>query len=275
MHEVERHYTHGELQRSILESLKQAGKDLEKLTVDDLAPIDEFHIRGREATKELAEQIGLDTAMHVLDVGSGLGGPSRRLALRYGCRVTGLDLTAEYCRVAEDLSTRLRLQDRVSYRPGNALNMPFAAARFDVVWTQHASMNISDKAKLYEEMHRVLKPGGFMAMYDILAGPGGDIHFPVPWAREPSISFLVGAAELQALLQQAGFEIVSWRDTTEAGRLWFETMTERVQRKGRPVLGYHILLGDDFPIMARNQVKNLREDRIILLQVVAKKSVEA
>jgi SAM-dependent methyltransferase len=173
MHEVERHYTRGQLERSILEALERAGKDLERLSLDDLAPIDEFHIRGREATKELAEEIGLDAEKLILDIGCGLGGPSRRLASEYGCRVIGLDLTEEYCRVAEALSTRLGLQALVSYRTGNALALPFDDMSFDVVWTQHASMNIGDKARLYGEMYRVLKPGGQLAIYDILAGPGG------------------------------------------------------------------------------------------------------
>ena len=274
MHEVERHYTHGQLERSILKALKGAGKNLERLSLDDLAPIDEFHIRGREATRELAEEIGLDEEKHVLDVGCGLGGPSRRLVSEYGCRVMGLDLTEEYCRVAEALSARLGLQDLVSYRTGDALEIPFEDGSFDVVWTQHASMNISDKARLYGEMYRVLKPGGHLAIYDILAGPGGEIHFPVPWAREPSISFLVSSDELRRVLRETGIDIVSWRDTTEAGRAWFEAMAARILQEGRPSLGYQILLGDDFPAMAQNQIRNLNEDRIVLMQVVAQRSEE-
>jgi MPBQ/MSBQ methyltransferase len=274
MHEVERHYTRGQLERSILEALERAGKDLERLSLDDLAPIDEFHIRGREATRELAEEIGLDAEKLVLDIGCGLGGPSRRLASEYGCRVIGLDLTEEYCRVAEALSTRLRLQALVSYRTGNALALPFDDTSFDVVWTQHTSMNIGDKARLYGEMYRVLKPGGQLAIYDILAGPGGEVHFPVPWAREPSISFLVSPDELRGLLRETGFTITSWQDTTQAGRAWFEAMAERIRTEGRPTLGYHILLGDDLVVMAQNQVRNLNEARIVLVQIVAQRSVQ-
>jgi ubiquinone/menaquinone biosynthesis C-methylase UbiE len=274
MHEVERHYTRGQLERSIFEALESAGKDLERLSLDDLAPIDEFHIRGREATKEVAEEIGLDAKKLVLDIGSGLGGPSRRLASEYGCRVIGLDLTEEYCRVAEALSTRLGLQALVSYRTGNASALPFDDTSFDVVWTQHASMNIGDKARLYGEMYRVLKPAGQLAIYDILAGPGGEVHFPVPWAREPSMSFLVSPDELRGLLRETGFTITSWKDTTQAGQAWFEAMAERVRTEGRPTLGYHILLGDDFAVMAQNQVRNLHEARIVLMQIVAQRPAQ-
>jgi MPBQ/MSBQ methyltransferase len=159
MHEVERHYTRSQLERSILQALEGAGKDLERLSLDDLAPIDEFHIRGRAATRELAQEIGLDRQKRVLDIGCGLGGPSRHLASEYGCRVIGLDLTEEYCRVAEALSARLGLQDLVSYRTGDALEIPFEDGSFDVVWTQHVSMNISDKTRLYGETYRILRPG--------------------------------------------------------------------------------------------------------------------
>jgi MPBQ/MSBQ methyltransferase len=271
MHEVERHYTRSQLERSLLEALERAGKDFERLSLDDLAPIDEFHIRGQEATKELAEEIGLDAEKLVLDIGCGLGGASRRLASEYGCRVIGLDLTEEYCRVAEALSSRLGLQALVSYRTGNALALPFDETSFDVVWTQHASMNIGEKARLYGEMYRVLKPGGQLALYDILAGPGGEVHFPVPWAREPAMSFLVSPDELRGLLRETGFTITSWKDTTQAGQAWFEAMAERVRTEGRPTLGYHLLLGDDFMVMAQNQVRNLHEARIVLLQIVAQR----
>lgn len=183
---VAAHYGHPDLETAILETLIAAGKDIDRLRPEDLAPIDEFHIRGRKATQELARELRLEESMQVLDVGSGLGGASRYLALEFGCRVTGLDLTEEYCRVATMLARRLGLDSRVCYRHGNALAMPFEDASFDALWTQHAAMNIPDKTQLYREVWRVLKPGGALAIYDILAGAGGPLHFPVPWAREPS-----------------------------------------------------------------------------------------
>ena len=271
MHKVEQHYTLGDIEQTILQALETAGKDIDRLTLDDLAQIDEFHIRGPEATAQMAEEIGIDAEMQVLDVGCGLGGPSRRLASNYGCRVTGLDLTEAYCRAAEAFSVRLGLNHLVSYRTGNALDMPFEDERFDVLWTQHASMNISDKAQLYSEMYRVLKPGSHLAIYDIIAGPGGDVYFPVPWARDPSISFLATGDELRHLLAAAGFDIISWRDTTNVGLAWFAAKSAQIKEHGRPILGYHMLLGDDFPQMARNQLRSFKEDRMALLQVIAQR----
>lgn len=274
MHKVEQHYALDDIEKTILQALERAGKDLDQLTLDDLAQVDEFHIRGPEATREMAEELSLDAQMQVLDLGCGLGGPSRRLASDYGCRVTGLDLTEAYCRVAEALSVRLDLDHLVSYRTANALDMPFEDKRFDVLWTQHTAMNIAEKAQLYSEMYRVLRPGGHLAIYDIIAGPGGEVYFPLPWAREPSISFLTTGAELRNYLAAAGFKILSWRDTTDVGLAWFAAKSAQIKKNGRPILGYQMLLGDDFLTMARNQLRSFKENRMALLQVIAKRPAE-
>jgi len=268
---IEQHYTRPEIGDAILGALAATGKDVTSLEPDDLAPIDEFHIRGREATLELAHAAGIDASRYVLDVGSGIGGSSRCLAQAFGCRVVGIDLTAEYCRVATMLAERTGLSPRVTYRQGDALDLPFPDATFDIVWSQHASMNIPDKAGLYQEMHRVLKPGGALAIHDILAGPVSPLRFPVPWARVPETNFLVTPDELRILLEARGFRIVSWDDTTTQALEWFTMVAENVRRNGPPVLGFHLIFGPDVQRMGENQVRNLQEDRIVLAQIVARK----
>ena len=268
---IQTHYTRADLGDVILAALEKAGKDMSRLTPEDLAPIDQFHIRGRTATLELARAAGLDATKRVLDVGSGVGGTSRCLAKEFGCRVTGIDLTDEYCRAAAMLSARIGLAHLVDFRQGDATELPFDDRTFDVVWTEHVAMNIPDKTRLYKEMHRVLKPGGTLAIYDVLAGPTGPVLFPVPWARTPDTSFLVQPSELRKLLWEAGFTVTDWSDTTEAARAWFVSLAERIRKEGFPPLGFHVLLGADFQAMAQNQGRNLQEGRIVLGQVVARK----
>lgn len=265
------HYTREDLGGVILAALEKAGKDMSRLTPEDLAPIDQFHIRGRTATLELARAAGLDATKHVLDVGSGVGGTSRCLAKEFGCRVTGIDLTDEYCRAATMLSAKIGIAHLVDFRQGDATELPFEDKTFDVVWTEHVAMNIPDKTRLYKEMHRVLKPGGTLAIYDVLAGPTAPVLFPVPWARTPDTSFLVQPHELRMLLREAGFTVTDWSDTTEVACAWFVSLAERIRKEGFPPLGFHVLLGADFQAMAQNQGRNLQEGRIVLGQVVARK----
>lgn len=268
---IQTHYTRSDLGEVILTALEEAGKDLNHLSSDDLKPIDQFHIRGWTATLELARAAGLDETKYVLDVGSGVGGTSRCLAKEFGCRVTGIDLTDEYCRVAMMLTNKTGLEHLVDYRQGDATNLPFDDAVFDVVWSEHMAMNIPDKTRLYKEMHRVLKPGGALAIYDVLAGPTGPVLFPVPWARTQDVSFLVSPDELRKLLEETGFKITDWFDTTEAARVWFVNLAEKIRKEGFPTLGFHLLLGADFKAMAQNQGQNLQEGRIVLAQIVARK----
>jgi ubiquinone/menaquinone biosynthesis C-methylase UbiE len=269
---IESHYASQDLKEAVLSALAALGKDKAQLKPEDTAPIDEFHIRGREATLELARQLDLGPHHHVLDVGSGIGGPSRHLASWYGCRVIGLDLTEPYCQVARLIAEQMGMSSKLVYLHGNALEMPFPDGSFDVVWTQHAAMNIPDKVRLYAEIRRVLKPGGLFAMYDVLAGVQGTPYFPLPWARDPSMSFLLFPEELHELLEKTGFQILSWRDTSELGLNWFrEVAAKRTeQRDGKPQPGLQVLLGSDIRAMSKNVARNLEENRIVLIEVIAR-----
>jgi SAM-dependent methyltransferase len=264
---VESHYTSADLGETILAALKAAGKDVDHLMPDDLAPVDEFHGGQRPATVRLAELVGFTGTERVLDVGSGLGGPSRYLARRFGCRVSGVDLTTEFVRVAEMLTQMTGLVGQVDYRQGNALDLPFNDESFDVVWSQNAAMNIADRDRLYREMWRVLKPGGKLALQEVAAGPGGEPHFPVQWAREPSISFLLTPEATRAKLEAAGFRVLVWQDTTEEA---LQSARRRAQSSATapPPLGTHLILGADWRAMFGNSARNLEEQRTQLFNAV-------
>lgn len=252
----------GSLADAIAESLRKAGKDLVELKTTDLATVDEFHIRGRKATLELAEQMRLSEGARVLDIGSGLGGPARTLAEEYGCHVTGIDWTKAFCDAATIMSEWVGLGERVTFHQGDATDLPFEDNTFDAAITIHVAMNISAKDRVYAHAKRVITPGGIFAVYDVLQGEGGDVLFPVPWAREPSISHLATPREMESLLTDAGFKILDVVDSTDESQSWFEAMTARMAKSGPPPVTFQAFLGGDFPQMARNQVRNLTERRI-------------
>jgi SAM-dependent methyltransferase len=269
---VEDHYTRSSLGDTILSALREAGKDLEHLTPDDLAPVDEFHSGQRNATVRLAQLAGVSGAVDVLDVGCGIGGPSRFLAKTFGCRVTGLDLTAEFVEVANMLARRTGLAGRVTYRQGDALDLPFQDASFDLVWSQNAAMNIADRDRLYAGMHRVLKPAGRLAIQDVAAGPGGEPHYPTPWAKDKAISFLFPPEVTREKLERAGFRVLAWHDPTPESLEQALARAKALETGALPPLGLHILIGPNFPTVSRNMVRNLEEARIQLINAVLERA---
>jgi MPBQ/MSBQ methyltransferase len=268
---VESHYGRGRILDSIIAALRGMGKDPEKLAPVDLAPVDEFHIRGREATIELANRAALNPGLRVLDVGCGLGGSARYLAAEYGCRVVGIDLTREYIDVANDLAARVGLGGKVEFRQASALELPFQDAEFDVVWTEHVQMNIADKRAFYGELARVLKRRGKLVFHDIFAGRGGAVHFPVPWAETQDISFLATVEEAGAVLEGLGLRFVDRADRTPQALAWFEATLERIRQSGPPPLGIHLLMGPTARVKLGNMLRNLQEARIAVWQAVAEK----
>jgi MPBQ/MSBQ methyltransferase len=262
------HYARAGLGDIILAALAAAGKDIDHLAPDDLDQVDELHSRGRAATVDLAHLLALKGDERVLDVGCGIGGPSRYLANNFGCMVTGLDLTTEFCRVATMLAQRTGLSDKLDYRVGDGLAMPFPDASFDVIWSQNVAMNIADRDRLYVEIHRVLTPGGRYAFSDVVAAAGrGAPYFPVPWARDPSISFLLTAQATRQKLEAAGFRVLAFEDQTADA---LARARARIKASGAPLaLGLHIVLGQDGPTMLKNMLRNFEDQRTGLVQGVA------
>ncbi len=263
------HYSRTNLGDAIQSALTRTGETIS--AHEDTAAFDEFHIRGREATRALADLAGLKKGMNVLDLGCGIGGPARTLAAEYGCTVTGVDLVAEYCRAAEMLTAKVGLSDRVCFRHGDMTALPFDPASFDAAWTMHTFMNIEDKQALFAGIGRVLRPGGVLALYEVCAGDARPPYFPVPWASSEAISFLVAADEMKRLLAAAGFLERVWHDVSAASLDWLEraiTAKKAAGKSGVAKVGLGVVMGKTAAEKSRNMMQNLAEDRIRIVQGV-------
>ena len=258
---VRKHYGPTDLIKRLKAALSALGPEDQRLSPQQLAGLDQFHTRGFAATAELADLAGITADMSVLDVGSGLGGPARFLAATHGCRVTGLDLSEQFVDAARYLTDRTGQSDRVSFQTGSALELPFHGGCFDAVLLQHVAMNISDRARLYGEIRRVLKPGGRFACFDVVLR-GDEPHYPLPWARTPATSFLWTAAATREAIEPAGFRALTWQDDTEAARAWIIQMRSSGPPPS-PNLG--VVMGPDMAQLLANLGRNLMEGRLGIL----------
>lgn len=267
--QVASHYTRGGLEGAILDALTKSGKNPDKLANTDLSSIDEFHLGWYAETDELARELGFSRDSHVLDVGSGIGGPARHLAVELGCRVTGIDLTEEFVQVATSLTSRCGLADRVSFRQGSALTLPFGDGTFDGAVLMHVGMNVADKATLFSEVRRVLKPGGRFGVYDIMRIGEGEIPFPMPWAMTQDMSFVERPETYRRLLEAGGFEIEKERNRRDFALALGREMREKAAREGMPALGPH-LLGADMPQRIGNVMAVLERGTIAPIEMIAR-----
>lgn len=265
---VVEHYSHGALEQRILGALAVMGADPEHLEPDQLAPVDEFHVGGRSATVELADQLDLRPGLRVLDVGSGLGGAARYLAGMHGVEVTGIDLTEEYVQVASSLTRRAGLAEHAEFRQGTATDLPFPDGTFDRACMLHVGMNVADKAAAFSEVRRVLADGASFGVYDIMGNGSGEITYPVPWAATAATSFLALPQRYRELLAAAGLSVVAERDRHEFGLAFLHEMLARIAESGPPPLGLHIVMGEDAALKIANLVDNLERGVVAPVELI-------
>ena len=271
-HNVTAHYSGGHLLERLNAALRDDGVDPFRPDIDALGPYDQFHGRGIEATQEMADSLAIAATDHILDVGSGIGGPARYFARRFGCRVTGIDLTAEFCEVARHLTRLLRMDDNVEFHLGNALAMPFADASFAGAYSMNVSMNIADKAALYREIRRVLKPGGWLMLSEIAKGSGPNVDYPTPWARTAETSFLATPEETVSTLDAAGFEVLSTRDTRQEALAFGARSREQVARGEKPPhRAIQLIHGEIAAAAMANTARALAEHRVVPIEILSRK----
>lgn len=269
--DVARHYAHAALESIILRGLEAMGRHPSEVMADDLAAIDEFHMGGRQATADLADQMELRPGQSILDVGCGLGGTPRFLARRHRCQVTGIDLTPDYVAAGRALTRLVGLQDQVEHQVGSALDMPFPDGAFDAATLLHVGMNISDKRRLAAEVARVVKVDGTFAIYDVMRVGEGDIVYPVAWAATPATSFVETPKVYRQALAAAGFEVITERSRGLFALQVFREMRTKVAEHGLPPLGLHILMGADASTKVANLIANLEAGRIAPVEMIARR----
>lgn len=274
--EVEQHYNTGSLLDSIRDGIEQLGKPISSVTVEDLGPADEFHIGGRTASIAFLDRLGIEAHHRVLDVGCGLGGVSRFAADRYGCHVTGVDLTLEYVETGTVLCDWVGLEGRVQLDHADATKSGQASEAFDVAFVMHVGMNIADKLALMTEIHRTLRPGGRLGIYDVMRVGEGDVRYPVPWASASSGSAVGTPHEYINALEKSGFTVLAQRDRREFALSFFGDLRAKMGRlSGPPPLGLHLVMGPNTSEKIANLVSSISSDVLAPIELIAKKAEQS
>ncbi len=265
------HWGRGDVYARILAALEKTSKPLDTLTIEDLAPVDHFHARGFPATVELADQLPIKAGQHLLDIGCGVGGPARYLAQRFGCKVSGIDITPPFIEAAQGLTKLLHMEAQVALSLGDGNRLPYADATFDGAYTQHVTMNVADRNGFFSEAYRVLKPGAFFALTEHGLGPTGSPHHPLPWSEDGSGAYLKTPTDTQRYLETAGFADVTIEYTGAKYLEGYNRAIALAAQGALPPLGIHLLMGESAPQKTKNSARNIEERRTEPVKILCRK----
>ena len=268
---ISEHWGTGDVYARIMKAMQAASISPDAVTVEQLAPLDHFHACGFPATVELADALPIQPGHHIVDIGCGIGGPARYLAQRFGCRVSGVDITQPFVEAANRLTTLLKMERQVEIELGDGQHLPYGEAMFDGAYTQHVTMNIADRALFFGEAFRVLRPGAFFAVTEHGLGPEGSPHYPVPWSEDGSGSYLVRPADTVTYLNEVGFVDVKLEDTGAKYLQGYRRAIELAAQGAVPPLGVHVLMGQMAPEKTRNAARNIEERRTHPIQIICSK----
>jgi SAM-dependent methyltransferase len=269
------HWARDDIYAKIVAAFEKAGKPLDRLTLDDLAPVDHVHARGFVATMELADRLPIARGQHLLDIGCGLGGPARYMAQRFGCHVSGIDITRPFVEAANKLTALLHMESSVRVEHGDGQALPYPDGHFDGAYSQHVTMNVARRPAFFAEAWRVLKPGAFFALTEHGLGASGDPLYPVPWSADGSGSYLVPPAQTREYLESAGFRDVRIMDTGPKYLAAYNAVIEKADKGQLPALGIHVLMGESAMPKMRNAARNIDEGRTHPIEVHCRKPGQA
>lgn len=261
----------GDTWERIQGAAEQAGVSLSEMSIRELAPIDHYHARGFEATVDLANRLPVKPGHHLLDIGCALGGPARYMADRFKCKISGIDITPGYIFAGNELSRITGMENQVELQVGSGTELPYDDNSFDGAYTQHVTMNIADRESFFEEAFRVIKPGGFFGLSEHGLGPAGDPIYPLPWAEDEGMSYLITKQKTEELLRQTGFTNLETIDTGPRYVAAYDKLLTKIQNEGAPILGLHVVGGDDVPKRATNSTRCIKEGRTHPIEVVCHK----
>lgn len=270
--EIAAFYATKTLIKQIESGLAKMGLSSKTVSQEDLSPIDEFHIGGRQATKQFFSQIPHLHVGQVLDIGCGVGGPARFISTLLDCDVMGLDLSSDYIKAGNILSKWVGLSERVHLQQGSATNMPFAPERFDAAYMMHVGMNIADKETLMENAFRVLRPGGYFAIYDVMKVGDATTTYPLPWAEAEQMDASTTPELYRKALIKAGFTLERETDRSEMAISFFDKVADADNRaKTLPPIGLNLLMGPSASQKVGNVARQIRNGLFAPIEMIAKK----
>ena len=268
---VAEHYASKNLFNIIKQGLIKNGVDLDLVSPEDLSAVDEFHIGGIAGTRFVSEKLDLSNTSKVLDIGCGLGGPARFIAETYKSSVTGIDLTPSYIEAGVALNELVGLSGKVNLLTASALEMPFCDNHFDAAYMIHVGMNVANKKQLMSEAFRVTKSNGFFVIYDVMKLKDVDIDYPLPWADKNTESAVELISNYESELVNAGFDIVEKEIKTKFAITFFQNMIENIKKNGPSPLGLHLLMGDNTSKKISNIFRQIYEEVLAPVVIIAKK----
>ena len=269
--DIENFWTRGDVFSRVHQAMSETGLINKKLEIEELFPIDQYHARGIAATVDLGKRMPISKNQKIIDIGCGLGGPARYYAKEFKCFITGIDITPSFVEIGNEFNRLTSMSDNVELLVGNGEVLDFDNETFDGAYSQHVTMNISNREKFFSEAFRVLKKDSFFAFSEHGLGEKGNPIFPLPWADTEKMSFLLPPEETILLLKKVGFSNIEIIETGDKYISGYEKLTNPSAKKENPILGIHVIGGGSMKERSVNSMKSIKENRTLPFEVVCKK----